>query len=303
MVNEEEVEFTAYEENANLMSELVDKDYYVEEFFSLANYLFGDSIGVRYIDGEYDNQRQLVSGGIDKILLNPGFIDEEILVIPTNIKLIDQKTNEESCHSVIIIKDNNKLYLFDPNGYYNNGARDLNDWLYCIGDKIFNNTTEFYNHFNKSLKKQGFEINTSRRSNGGHKGIQVIPKYIGNKKLVTFESQEGTRYIGMGGYCMFYNMYAIKYIIENIENFTIEDLFNNLTDPEKYYNVFPYNCSEKDANNGTAQDSELETIEKFSFYIINELQNIITEQELLGGFIKKSKRKKKIKKKSKKKLK
>ena len=109
----------------------------------------------------------------------------------------------------------------------------------------------------------------------------------------------------MGGYCMFYNMYAIKYIIENIENFTIKELFNNLTDPKKYYNVFPYNCSEKDANNGSAQDSELETIEKFSFYIINELQNIITEQqcELLGGFKKKSKKNKYIKKKSKKKQK
>ena len=66
-----EVEFTAYEKNNELARKIVDEDLYVNEMFDLTTELFGDSATLRYIDGEYDSHRELISGGIDKNLLAP----------------------------------------------------------------------------------------------------------------------------------------------------------------------------------------------------------------------------------------
>lgn len=142
--------------------------------FDLTTELFGDSASVRYIDGEYDSHRELISAGIDKILLAPESIFppiEDKVIIPTNIKLINQQDNSVSCHSIVIIKDNNDLYLFDPNGYYHKNRG--NDWLYCINGIIFDSTTDFYNYFSKLLKANSLSIFTSDR----RKNTQVYKLY------------------------------------------------------------------------------------------------------------------------------
>lgn len=260
-------EFRAYGVYSDLMERLVDKDENVEEFYSLAtDHILKtypgqpQKVRVFYQDGDYDGERKLIKGGIDYVL-GKGNPNEGIEIIITNIRLIHQDNKDISSHSIFVIKDKKVTYFFDPNGYY---SSESNNWLYNVDGVTFSNTTNFKKQYKlvtpKSSKKKPIP------------GIQYIPIHIDTQKMVEDDDADKTQYIGGGGYCMFYNLFAVIYIIDKIyEGNSLENIYNSISYPERFLNVFPPSGSIKNNLNGTTHTLDDLTIEKFSYQKIVEL--------------------------------
>ena len=100
---------------------------------------------------------------------------------------------------------------------------------------------------------------------------------------------------------MFYNLFAIEYIIQYLKNeditenltetmqnlyitettehinkkSTIYNIYNQLINYDIAYYIFPLYCKESLANDGTAHKYEENTIEKYSYIIAQEFLNKI----------------------------
>ena len=325
------MEFTAYDKASDIIAKLVDNDENAEIFFNMSTdyikkYNKSNLISVNYIDGIINNNIT-ISGGFDLIL---NMLDNEIItsgnykpisIIVTTVLLVNKKLftnlqtklNNESnealkkniqeeidnldyknielfprdCHSVFIIcdKDNKKIYFYDPNG-----ERPHKVWYY-INNNIYKGCQELKQLISEYSKLYD-DIIVPIDS-----GIQSIPKgYNENNSIIDINDyRPNTKYIDCG-WCMFYNLFAIEYIIQYLSNeditenltetmqnlyitettehinkkSTIYNIYNQLITCDIAYSIFPLYCKESLANDGTAHKYKENTIEKYSYEIAQE---------------------------------
>lgn len=270
-------EFEGYQKNKYLISELVNNDINSLEFFDMMNdYLkkkhFSNLISVHYCDNKEFN----TPSGFDHIIKK---IDYEVrshnkyrpisIIVTTILVVLKDHLNNENinkklfsleCHSVFLIcdKHNNNIYFYDPNGEVPDKS-----W-YFIDNKIYKGCQEIKKLITFYSKTYTNVIVPNKP------GIQAIPKgYIKDNiiKLIN-DYRPNTKYIDCG-WCMFYNLFAIEYIIDNLKENTLDDIYYNLTTVKGgMYNIFPPYCKESKAINGTAHYSkEPLTIEKYSYQV------------------------------------
>jgi hypothetical protein len=122
--------------------------------------------------------------------------------------------------------------------------------LYFVENKFYKSTIEFQNYFNN--KYNNYELIISF-----DKGIQQIPINF-NYEYVTAEDCNYTHYIGGGGYCMFYSLFAIIYIINQTKRKRIKGgvkgLYQSLTTPGQMYEIFPKYAANNKSHNGSAHN-------------------------------------------------
>ena len=82
-----------------------------------------------------------------------------------------------------------------------------------------------------------------------NKGIQML----------TNTCDDETRYIDRGGYCMFYNWIAIKYILNNGKPYILQS-YKRLINPKYYPVIFPQPATCKQAQTGKASKNTLEGV-------------------------------------------
>jgi len=304
--NEGNYEFNAYGSNKNIISKLVDNEEKAKQFFDLSNDFikdFGlyDKINVKYVDGLFENGIT-IKGGFDDVVSN---IDNELVngtnitIIATTILLviksseyleldkklrnnpnndnIKQKINDintnsftKETHSVILIcdKNNKNIYFYDPNGETSHKV-----WYY-INDKIFMGCNEIKELID-STSKLSNEIFVPEMV-----GIQSLPKGYSENNLIKYiyDYRPQTPYIDCG-WCMFYNLFAIEYIISslyieqetfNISNISniIKDAYYKLVNHDYMYDIFPKYSKLSTAYEGIAHETDQPlTIEKYSYII------------------------------------
>lgn len=110
------------------------------------------------------------------------------IIVPTFIKLWDINSNSEAGnHAVLYVQDNNKKFLFDPNGVIDDTCGLL-----------------YMNHI---TGKNGF---TSAEFTTNYK--VETPLEPGIQTTAPFKLLGKTNYISDGGYCMFYIKQALDYL-------------------------------------------------------------------------------------------
>ena len=227
-------EFQAYGKLKKKVEQLVNDDIDADKFFNSLNKF--SNIRVRYIDK------------IEKVLDKYDvWSNEDFIIFPTTIQIRDIVENDTSTHSILLIWNKSKLYLYDPNGVYNT-AEELyykisNEHLqqsygYVYEDNYFDSTQDFHkfvkNTYNIQLK---------------------IPTDLGAQYLLPIEG-DNTSYISSGGYCMFFNYMVIEYIANNM-NEPFNKIYKAIT-KYPFNNVFPRPATEDDALNGTAHEDTFE---------------------------------------------
>ena len=77
-------------------------------------------------------------------LFTSGGSQDQFKIFPTTISIHNQIDNETSTHSIVLIWNNDILYLYDPNGAYNTqdpGVQGMiQDYGYKCYNKYFNST-------------------------------------------------------------------------------------------------------------------------------------------------------------------
>ena len=186
-------EFSAYGNNAKFVDELVEKNNprAAELFFSSLNVKYNVKL-VRYID-TFENAMEIIQN------------DEKAtgFIIVTTIKLKDDEApwvrNRKGTHSVFFIYDGRRIFFYDPNGSYD-VAVNTQIYAYDLGIKYeeITSTKAF-----KSMMEKKFNIPF------------IIPTTPGIQMVDGEKMPEKSIYIDGGGYCMFYNWWAIDYILSN----------------------------------------------------------------------------------------
>jgi hypothetical protein len=116
----------------------------------------------------------------------------ESVIVPTFIQLWDVNTNSQSGnHAVLYVQDNNKKFLFDPNGVVDDSC-----------GLIYMNPNKYGKY-----GKEGF---TSAEFTAEYK--VDTPLEIGVQSTAPFTSLYNTNYISGGGYCMFYVRLALEHL-------------------------------------------------------------------------------------------
>lgn len=228
-------EFHAYGKLKEKVENLVNDDIDAEKFFNSLN-KFSD-ISVRYIDK--------IENVLDEYNV---WSKEDFIIFPTTIQISNQDTLEVSTHSILLIWNEDKLYLYDPNGAYNTkkvvlfksktNRNEMESFGYMLGDLYFDSTIQFKNYIKKNYN------------------IQLhIPTDLGAQYLLPIEG-DNTSYISSGGYCMFFNYMVIEYIANNM-NESFNKIYKAITN-YPFNNVFPRPATEDDALNGTAHEDTFE---------------------------------------------
>jgi hypothetical protein len=125
--------------------------------------------------------------------------DESVKIIVTRIRLYDNDTQQAvpgagGFHSIFFILKGDIIYLYDPNGNYSNKDR----YIYKFNrNEPSTDMTEVQKYLRQKTKRLSKEVIVPTVQ-----GIQQTHKTINNG------------YINDGGYCMFYNAFAIKHIDE-----------------------------------------------------------------------------------------
>ncbi len=189
-------------------------------------------------------------------LFTSGGSREQFKIFPTTISIHNQIDNETSTHSIVLIWNNDILYLYDPNGAYNTqepGVQGMiQEYGYSCFGQYFNSTLEFQNYITNNY-------NIDFR----------VPLNLGAQYLLKIATESS--YIGDGGYCMFFNYMAIEYILRNYNNNTnLQDLYITIT-TSPFSNVFPKPASKMAALNGTARPN---TFEWETNRIVNDVFNM-----------------------------
>ena len=299
-------EFKAYGNASDIIAALVDNDTNADIFFKIADDYINKNnknnlISVHYIDGIIKDNIT-ISGGFDSILnmfdseINTSDNYKPISIIVTTVLIVLKNTltdlqtklknelNEDlkktiqeeidnldyndttlfphACHSVFLIcdKNNKKIYLYDPNG-----ERPHKVW-YFINNNIYKGCQELKQLISEYSKLYDDIIVPIDN------GIQSLPRgYDEDNSIIDIdEYRPKTQYIDCG-WCMFYNLFAIEYIIIHLNNSNILELYNQLTTiNDTLYSIFPLYCKESLANDGTAHDYEENTIEKYSYRIAQD---------------------------------
>ena len=231
---EDQNEFTAYGKVMNSVEKLVNEDIGADKFFES---LSDGSFVVEYMEKIED-------------FFESKFSPEKLKIIPTTIQLRDLgDDNFRSTHSIILMWVNEKLYLYDPNGAYNviDGVRGyqggvfLSKFCYSFGNEKYTSTEKFQNFI-----KEEYKIDL------------IIPRSLGPQATMRLTEGE-TKYIGEGGYCMFFN-YMIIDRIKNIRRAKIRNPYVNF--PLIYDNIdigtFPPPARPEEAYSGTAPSSSFE---------------------------------------------
>lgn len=156
---------------------------------------------------------------------------------------------DTSIHSIFFIWNGvDKLLLYDPNGYYD---IKTNTYAYNFDKLLFANTTSFKKHLEKNYKI-----------------IVLAPRYKGIQAMAD-TCDINTQYIDSGGYCMFYNWIAIKYIIDNGKPNILQS-YKNLINPKYYPKIFPKPATCLQARSGKAPKN---TLEGYTYEIANLVFN------------------------------
>ena len=169
-------------------------------------------------------------------------------IVVTKIPIQDPEDLKNiSIHSIFFIWNGvNKLLLYDPNGYYD---IKTNTYAYKFHDILFKNTTIFKNYLEKSY------------------GIIVLIPHYKGIQMLTNTCDIKTRYIARGGYCMFYNWIAIKYILDNGKPNILQS-YKRLINPKYYRYIFPQPATCKQAQTGKAPKN---TLEGLTYQITNRV--------------------------------
>lgn len=202
-------EFSQYGKHMNLVKNMVSRDkpeYAVNKFYTCLS----NDIKVLYIK----NIKQAI-----KLIKED---TQKSLIIATTIAISPYDNKDKICnHAITLVKENNNVYLFDPNGIVN----DKSYYLYNIDENLF--TTKQLNLYLNKL----YDIKLKYQNN---KGIQ----YYG-------PSEENTNFIKSGGYCMFYNYWFIQFLTTNWNNdidmikYIIKNI--NIRYTKKINGIFPSN--------------------------------------------------------------
>ncbi len=229
----------------NTVENLVNSDINADIFFETLNRIFHTEI-IFYKNTIEDVFSDLFTSGGSR---------EQFKIFPTTISIHNQIDNETSTHSIVLIWNNDILYLYDPNGAYNTqepGVQGMiQEYGYSCFGQYFNSTLEFQNYI----------------TNNYNIDFQV-PLNLGAQYLLKIATESS--YIGDGGYCMFFNYMAIEYILRNYNNNTnLQDLYITIT-TSPFSNVFPKPASKMAALNGTARPN---TFEWETNRIVNDVFN------------------------------
>ena len=145
--------------------------------------------------------------------------------------------HNKSIHSIFFIWNGvNKLLLYDPNGYYD---IETNTYAYNFHKILFENTTSFKKYLEESY------------------GIIVLIPHDEGIQAMADTCDINTQYITSGGYCMFYNWIAIKYVLNNGKPNILQS-YKRLINPKYYYKIFPKPATCKQAQSGKAPKNTLE---------------------------------------------
>lgn len=227
-------EFYAYGKLKKKVEKLVNDDIDADKFFNSLNKF--SKIRVRYIDK--------IENVLDEYDV---WSNEDFIIFPTTIQIRDIKKNDTSTHSILLIWNKSKLYLYDPNGVYNT-AEEL---YYEIIDENLQQSYGYVYEDNYFDSTQNFQIFVENTYN-----IQLhIPTDLGAQYLLPIEG-DNTTYISSGGYCMFFNYMVIEYIANNM-NESFNKIYKAITN-YPFNNVFPRPATEDDALNGTADEDTFE---------------------------------------------
>ena len=266
-------EFKAYGSLEHTVENLVNSDINANNFFETLNRIFNTEIIIYKNTIEDVFNDLFISGGSAA----------QFKIFPTTISIHNKIEDLTSTHSIVLIWNNNILYLYDPNGVYNTEIAvqyTINDkiqWLqqdygyYCYNE-YFNSTEAFQTYIQTK-----FNISC------------MVPNTLGAQFLLPLTT-ENTRYISEGGYCMFFNYMAIEYILRNYNNTNLPDLYHTIT-TFPFSNVFPKPASKIAARNGTAKPN---TFEGETNTIVNNVFNSYggkKNKKICSRKFKKSKRK------------
>jgi hypothetical protein len=230
----------------NTVENLVNDDINADIFFETLNRIFHTET-IFYKNTIEDVFSDLFTSGGSR---------EQFKIFPTTISIHNQIDNETSTHSIVLIWNNDILYLYDPNGAYNTqepGVQGMiQEYGYSCFGQYFNSTLEFQNYITNNY-------NIDFR----------VPLNLGAQYLLKIATESS--YIGDGGYCMFFNYMAIEYILRNYNNNTnLQDLYITIT-TSPFSNVFPKPASKMAALNGTARPN---TFEWETNRIVNDVFNM-----------------------------
>ena len=179
-------EFSKYGKYANIVEEMIenDEEKYVKVFYEFLS----NKLSVEYIDNFWS--------ALNKIK------KKKKCIIATRIEIVNQDHLEDGCscnqkykicnddtgdkyssHAVSLFKDNNKIYMFDPNGVF---LKTEHTWLYKSKDgKRLLDSSDFEKEIKLKLPK--------------YKGVQAYCKVL----------KVNQEFIDNAGYCMFYNFTGI----------------------------------------------------------------------------------------------
>ena len=229
----------------NTVENLVNSDINANIFFETLNRIFHTEI-IFYKNTIEDVFSDLFTSGGSR---------EQFKIFPTTISIHNKIDNETSTHSIVLIWNNDILYLYDPNGAYNTqepGVQGMiQEYGYSCFGQYFNSTLEFQNYIT-------INYNIDFR----------VPLNLGAQYLLKIATESS--YIGDGGYCMFFNYMAIEYILRNYNNTNLQDLYRTIT-TSPFSNVFPKPASKMAALNGTAGPN---TFEWETNRIVNDVFNM-----------------------------
>ena len=231
-------EFSAYGSLKGKVEDLVNKDIDAKKFFETLN---SRRSPVEYKDSIEDVFKYL-------------FVDNKhkktnFKIFPTTIQIYDEKENVSSTHSIVLIWSNKTLYLYDPNGVYDTsqekwyeGLREgdtlQQDYGYKFKGIYFDSTKKFQ----ETIKKD-YAINFK------------VPESLGAQFLLPI-TEGKTKYIGAGGYCMFFNYMAIERIKRSGKR-RLPSTYSKIT-TQPFTNVFPRPAPEAEALGGNASKDTFE---------------------------------------------
>lgn len=226
-------EFHAYGHLKVKVEQLVEYDKEANTFFQS---LTTDRIPVIYIDTIEDCFTDI---------FNFKYVNYDLIIFPTTIKLHNRITNADSTHSIVIFYHDHDLYLYDPNGTYNTEPNDsglIQEWGYIFNGVYYSKMEDFKDSIERQYRIKFVTPQTP--------GIQFLLPIIG----------ENTQYIEKGGYCMFFNYMAIQKILYYGKD-AFEDVYNSLTnEPFEYKSqyLFYKPATEIEARDGTAGPNTFE---------------------------------------------
>jgi len=229
-------EFSAYGSHKAAVKNLVNKDIDAKKFFETLNSR-GWSI-------EYHNRIEDV---FEYLFVAGGSKKTNFKIFPTTIQIHDIKGNNSSTHSIVLIWSNKKLYLYDPNGVYDTsqpkwyegvGYELQQDYGYKFNGKYFDSTKKFQKYIIKNYSKH-FRV----------------PESLGAQYILPITEGE-TKYIGAGGYCMFFNYMAIERIKRSGKR-RFPSTYSKLT-TQPFTKIFPPPATEAEALGGSAKEDTFE---------------------------------------------